>query len=74
MKRKISQNFITVWLVCHRSLSETGDLRPQYTQGCWHAVMTGVGNHPPPPMSVGGDNTTPISNDGVAQLGPMVQS
>ena len=27
-----------------------------------------------PNMSVQGDNTTPISNDGFAQLGPMVQS
>ena len=25
-------------------------------------------------MSVHGDNTTPISNDGIAQLGPMVRS
>ena len=25
-------------------------------------------------MSVRGDNTTPISNDGIARLGPMVQS
>ena len=24
-------------------------------------------------MSVSGDNTTPISNDGIARLGPMVQ-
>ena len=27
-----------------------------------------------PHMSVRGDNTTPIGNDGIAQLGPMVQS
>ena len=62
-----------MWLVCHRSLSETADLHPHFAQGCWHAVITGVDNlHPH--MSVSGDNTTPISNDGVAWLGPMMQS
>ena len=51
-------------LVCHRSSSKTVDLRLHYAQGCWHAAITGVGNCPK--MSVRGDNTTPISNDGVA--------
>ena len=51
-------------LVCHRSMSETVDLLPHYTQGCRQAVITGVGNRPR--MFVCGDNTTPISNDGVA--------
>ena len=40
--------------------------------GCWHAIITSVGNHPH--MSVHEDNTTPISNDGIARLGPMVWS
>ena len=48
------------------------DFRPHYAQGCWHVIITGVGTAPH--MSVRGDNTTPISNDGVAQLGPMVWS
>ena len=48
-------------------LVETVDLCPHYAQRCWHAVITHVGTlvtvtH----MSVRGDNTTPISNDGVA--------
>ena len=25
----------------------TVDLRPHYAQGCWHAVITSVGNRPP---------------------------
>ena len=33
-------------------------------QGCWHAIIIGVGNRPH--MSVRGDNTTPSSNYGVA--------
>ena len=34
------------WLVWHRSSSETVDLHLHYAQRCWHAVITGVGNHP----------------------------
>ena len=33
--------------VCHRSLSKTVDYHPHYAQGCWHAIITSVGNHPP---------------------------
>ena len=47
-------------------------IRPHYARGCWHALIAGVGNHLP--YVVPGDNTTPISNDGIARLGPMVQS
>ena len=52
-------------------LSKTVDLHLHYAQSqwCWHAVITRVGN-PALHMSVHGDNTTPISNAGVAQLGP----
>ena len=48
----------------HKSSSETVDLRLHYAQGCWHSVITGVGNTPQ--MTVRGDDTTPISNDSVA--------
>ena len=60
------------WLVCHRSSSEMVDLHLHYAQGCWHAVITGVGNRPPQVCSCG-DNTTPISNDSVAPLELIVQ-
>ena len=66
------QDVLYTWLVCHRSSLETVDLRLLYAQGCWHTVKTGVGNFPH--MSVRGDNnTTPISNDGLARIGPMVR-
>ena len=41
-------------------------------QGCWHASIAGVGNCPPHVCAL--ENSTPISNDSVAQLGPMVSS
>ena len=48
------------------------DLHPYYAQGCWYAVITGVGNRP---LHVcAWDNTTPFSNDSIAQPGSMVQS
>ena len=53
-----------VALVCRRSLSKTVDWRPHYAQGCWHAIIAGVGNWQTAPhmyMSVHGENTTPIS-------------
>ena len=59
------------WLVCHRSLSETVNLHPHYAQGCWHAVITRVGNPPPHTCLLVGINTTPIGNDGVTWLGPI---
>ena len=61
-----------MWLVCQRSLFETVDLHPHYPQGCWHAVITGVGNHPPHVCEW--YNTTSICNDSVAWLLPMVWS
>ena len=48
----------------------TMDQRLHYPHGCWHAVITGVGNCPP---HVYGVNKTPINNDGIARLGPMVR-
>ena len=44
----------------------------------WHAIIAGVGNCPHNPhvcavCTVHGYNTTPISNDGVARLGSIVQ-
>ena len=42
-----------MWLVCHRSLSETVEQCPHYAQGLWHADITGVGNHPPTYLCMG---------------------
>ena len=56
------------WLVCHRSSSKAVDLPPHYALVCWLVLVTA------PHMSMCLDNTTPISNDGIAWLGPMVQS
>ena len=61
-----------MWLVCQRSLSETVDLHPHYAQGCRRTVILVLVTAPH--MSVCGDNTTTISNDSVAWLGPMVRS
>ena len=56
------------WDVC--GLSATDPYPRQWIslhtmlRGCWHAIIAGVGNHPPTCLCVE-DNTTPISNDGV---------
>ena len=38
-----------------------------FAQGCWHVIISA------PYMSVHEDNTTPISNDSIARLGPKMR-
>ena len=64
---------VHMWLVCPRSLSKTVDQHLHYAHGCWHAVITSVGNCPPHVCAWEKYCTTPMSNDGVARLCPMVR-
>ena len=60
------------WDVCGLSAIDPRPRQWISAQGCWHAVITGVGNCPH--MSVLGNNTAPINNDDIARLSLMVWS
>ena len=51
-----------------------GQQDDHYDPGCWHIVIAVVGKRPPHVCEWGYCNTTPFSNDSVAQLTPMVGS